>query len=91
LICPGSSYFENIENRVKTFGNKLEGFALMANVEVTEVLEELIAFATSYKTMIPLCNSSDITSVAEKHELSEYESGDDDYSMVDEGKFSNLL
>lgn len=91
LICPGPSYFENIENRVKKFGNKLEVLALMANVEGTEVLEELIAFATSYKTMILLCNSNDITSVAEKHELSEYESGDDDYSTVDEGKFSNVL
>lgn len=61
-------------------------FALMANVEVTEVLEELIVFATSYKTMIPLC-SSIMMPVEEKQELSEYESKDDDYSMVNEGKF----
>ncbi|CAI6374441.1 unnamed protein product [Macrosiphum euphorbiae] len=54
LICPGPIYFENIHYRVETFGKKLEVFALMSNVEVTEVLEELIAFATSYKTMIPL-------------------------------------
>jgi hypothetical protein len=63
----------------------------MANVEVTEVLEELIAFATSYKTMIPLCNLNDNMSVEEKQELSEYESGDDDYSIVNEGKFPSSI
>jgi len=76
---------------METFGKKLDIFALMANVEVTEVLEELIAFATSYKTMIPLCNSNYIMPVEEKQKLSEYESGDDYCNMVNEGKFQSSL
>lgn len=50
-----------------------EVLAVIADVEIFEVLKELIEFTISYKIMASLCCSNSVILVDENHEISDYD------------------
>lgn len=75
LLTPEPKYFENLEERIKKYGNNLDILTTNARVDKIKIFDELISFASCYSKLASNFNFNS----QEKNVLELDEAVDNDY------------